>query len=270
MMSFIIASANSLLVPDRHKNLRAELVGESVHETLVPGEGHLRVTCNSRRVIQDLLHEHCGARSSSGVASAVTRKHVQLHNAGVLRQRVLIHAEAIRVREVVRQLTHHLVDVAIGGVALYGDLRLQRRRRVVGGGWEGCRVGLRQEGGNACGSWTREEFRDSLVVVGRAAGGTAGALSPQDTGVDEAGAGRSQGEAPVQHDELYDDDPEEEDLGGEEECLRYWSSQGGWSSSAAWERGQLEVGERARLCRHAFILVMPACASSHRPSSQAR
>ena len=70
-------------------------------------------------------------------------QHVQLHDACVCWERVLINAKSLRVREVVRKLAVHLVDVAIVHIANNRYLRLEWGRRKVGRGREGSWVGLR-------------------------------------------------------------------------------------------------------------------------------
>jgi len=141
------------LLADRHENLRAELVRPRVQEGQRTVEGDVRVTGHTGGVVGDLLGQRGGAGAGGGVAGAVAGQHVQLGDAGVLGERVLVHAESIRVGEVVGELAHLLEDVAIARVVLDRDLGLERGVGDVGGAREGSRVGLGQEGWDSGGSW---------------------------------------------------------------------------------------------------------------------
>ena len=119
-----------LLLAYWNEDLLSKFVIPVVKEAEIASEGD--IPKDARGVVLDLHSQVLNAGPLGGIPRTMTRQHVQLHDGSVLRHRVLINAKAIRVAEVMRQLTV-LVENAlvIADLTFDRNLSLQWLRRHI-------------------------------------------------------------------------------------------------------------------------------------------
>lgn len=198
------AGVEELLLSHGHQDLIAEKVLPAVQEAQFSRE--CDIAKSAIGIVLNLLGQELSTSSSGRIPCAVTAQHVDLYNAGIFWQSILVHTKADGIREVVRELAVKLEDVPVICVALNWDLSLQRSIWNIRGTREWRRIHLSEERSRTSRSRSSKNLRFRLVVVWQA-GATARRLLDQPS-IREATDGRGHDVASVQHDELHNNDHE--------------------------------------------------------------